>query len=143
MVDSEGNDVVEETTTGVTVVDATAGKVQYDFQDADVDEAGDYYGYFIVKDASGESHTFPPGDEGIHFLVTELEPPEATVAGITAEDIANLAKSPRKVQTDEGTVTERSVDELIKADRYAKANEIGDEPLHGLRVSRFKPAGPV
>ena len=63
---------------------------------------------------------------------------------MTIEDsIEELAAAPRRVSTDEGTVMERSIDELIKADQYLKANDIGDSPLHGLRVSRCKPAGPV
>ena len=62
---------------------------------------------------------------------------------ISQNDIEDLGKSPRKVTTDEGTVTERSVDELIKADQYGSVKQVGDNPLHGLRISRCKPGGPV
>ena len=62
---------------------------------------------------------------------------------ISDDNIEELAKAPKKTVTDEGSVEERSIDELIKADKYNKANSIGDDPLHGLRISRFKPAGPV
>lgn len=62
---------------------------------------------------------------------------------ISQQDIEDLGKSPQKVSTDEGTVEERPIDELIKADQYASAKQVGDVPLHGLRISRFKPAGPV
>ena len=62
---------------------------------------------------------------------------------ISSSDIEDLGKSPKKTVTDEGSVEERPIDELIKADQYNKANTIGDDPLHGLRISRFKPGGPV
>ena len=38
----------------VTIVDASAGKVQYDFQNVDVDTAGTYYAYFILNDSDGQ-----------------------------------------------------------------------------------------
>lgn len=60
---------------------------------------------------------------------------------INDSDFEDKADSPKKVQTDEGMVEERSVDELIKADQYTKARQAGDGPLHGLRISRFKPGG--
>lgn len=62
---------------------------------------------------------------------------------ISQQDIEDLGKAPQRVTTDEGTVEERPVNELIKADQYAAAKQVGDEPLHGLRISQFRPAGPV
>lgn len=62
---------------------------------------------------------------------------------ITDSDIEAAGKGPKRVTTDEGTVEERSIDELIKADQYASTKSVGDEPLHGLRISRFKPRGAV
>lgn len=59
------------------------------------------------------------------------------------DKIEELAEAPRKVETEEGTVSERSMDEIIKADKYLKSNSAPDGPLHGLRISKFKPAGPV
>jgi hypothetical protein len=58
-------------------------------------------------------------------------------------DVEELAKSPRRVTTDEGTVVERSVKEAIEAEAHVAAAEVGSDPLHGLRISRCKPAGPV
>jgi len=60
---------------------------------------------------------------------------------ITDADFEDKADSPKRVTTDEGTVEERSVDELIKADQYNKARARNDGPLHGLRISRCKPGG--
>ena len=58
-------------------------------------------------------------------------------------DIEELAKAPLRVTTDEGTVVERSLKELMDAETHLAAEEVGDDPLHGLRISRCKPAGPV
>jgi len=58
-------------------------------------------------------------------------------------DIQEQALAPKKTVTDEGSVEERNIDDVIKAKRYLDANQIGDSPLHGLRISRFKPGGPV
>lgn len=58
MYDSAGTVVVSETTTGVTVSEAATGKVDYDFQSANVATPGAYYGYFVVYDGSETDH-FP------------------------------------------------------------------------------------
>ena len=58
MVDDAGVDVIAQTGTGVTVTDASAGEVQYDFSAAGVDTAGRYYGYFVVLDGAESDH-FP------------------------------------------------------------------------------------
>lgn len=65
MVASDGTSIVAETTTGVTVTDATNGKVQYDLQAADVTAitakgAGTYYAWFRVYSGS-EYDTYPVG----------------------------------------------------------------------------------
>lgn len=62
---------------------------------------------------------------------------------ITDSEISDAAKNPKRVTTDEGTVEERSVSELIEAQKHANANTGIDSPLHGLRISRFKPNGTV
>jgi len=62
---------------------------------------------------------------------------------ITDDTIAELAASPRKITTDEGVVEERSIDEIIKADQHLGNKNVTDQPLHGLRISRFKPGGSV
>jgi len=58
MVNEYGEEVQAKTATGVTVTDAANGKVQYDFSSGSVDEAGTYYGYFVVT-ISGEFDTYP------------------------------------------------------------------------------------
>jgi hypothetical protein len=59
---------------------------------------------------------------------------------MTIEDMAN---TPKRVTTDEGTIVERSIKELIDAEMHEAAQEVPDQPLHGLRISRCKPAGPM
>jgi hypothetical protein len=60
LVNSAGTVIVNEATTGVTVTDATNGKVQYDFQTADVTTAGTFYGWFTVYSGT-EKDTYPAG----------------------------------------------------------------------------------
>lgn len=61
---------------------------------------------------------------------------------IEPEDIEDLAATPKRVRTDEGTVEERSVDELVKADRYAKQKAANAVPW-GMRIAKIKPQGNI
>ena len=70
MVDEDGTDVVAETTTGVSVTDATSGQVQYDFAPADVDTAGTFYGWFRVY-SDDEYDTYPAGGRKLCILMVE------------------------------------------------------------------------
>ncbi len=72
MVDSENSVKVAETATNVTVTDATAGEVQYDVQDDDVDEEGTFNAYFIVEDGSSRQEMFPAelGEFQINIMAT-------------------------------------------------------------------------
>ena len=56
---------------------------------------------------------------------------------VTSTEITDLGKSPQRVTGDEGTVEERSVDELIKADRYASAKDTTSVP-YGIRAARIR-----
>lgn len=58
-------------------------------------------------------------------------------------DHEETAATPKRVTTDEGTVEERPIKEAIEAEQYEAAKSAPSKPLHGLRVSRFRPAGPV
>ena len=62
MTDSEGDIVVDETETGVTVVTSASGLVQYAFADADVAVAGTYDAWFRVY--SGTKFDTYPSDGG-------------------------------------------------------------------------------
>lgn len=58
-------------------------------------------------------------------------------------DIANLLAAPEYTRTDEGSVKERSVDELIKADAYLKGTASGNAVPWGLRIAKSKPSGTI
>lgn len=72
MVAEDGTVVVPETSTGVTVVTASEGKVKYDFAAEDVDEAGVFYAWFRVADTGGETDTFPRGGRQFKIIIHEL-----------------------------------------------------------------------
>lgn len=144
MFDPDGDVIValpSGVTSNVTVTDPDLAYVEYDFVANDVDEAGDFYGYFKVYDNTGaEPETFPASDDAI--LIRIFDPAQVRTTPdpnvITAQSIADLARSPRRVRTVEGTVEERSVNELIKAEQYLAAKEAGPVPW-GMRVAKTKP----
>lgn len=139
MVSEAGLVVVAETTTGVTISDATSGYVEYDFQTGDIDEAGNYYLFAHVY-SGGEKDTYPPN--GLKVVAYD---PEADRTPIPSSefDILDIVRSPKRTRTDEGTVEERPIDELIAADRYAKASEAQGAVPYGLRIAKTKPPGTV
>lgn len=61
---------------------------------------------------------------------------------ITDQEFEDQAQSPKQVRTDEGQVLERSVNEMIDADRYVAAKSVSAVPW-GLRIARSKPGGTV
>ncbi len=63
-------DKVALTETGVTVTDAAAGEVQYDFQAADVNTAGKFFAFFVIDD-SGKLETFPPDGDKLMVIVDD------------------------------------------------------------------------
>lgn len=63
MVADNGTIKRDWTATGASIVDGDDGQVQYDFQAADVDTAGIFWGWFRVG-TGGEWHTFPVAGEG-------------------------------------------------------------------------------
>lgn len=56
------------------------------------------------------------------------------------KEIEELATAPRKTAGDEGTVEERSVSELIEADRYVASKGATKSP-YGLRMARIRKPG--
>jgi hypothetical protein len=69
MVDKNGTVVVDWA--AATVVSASAGTVKYVFQDADVDTAGKFYGYFRTV-SSGDYATYPADHYGIPITIHAL-----------------------------------------------------------------------
>ena len=59
---------IAQTSTGVTVVTAASGTVNYDFSAGGVDTAGVYWGTFVVIQ-SGEEDSFPVAQQGLKILI--------------------------------------------------------------------------
>lgn len=59
---------------------------------------------------------------------------------ISPDDIVEAAKAPKRVTGDEGTVEERSVEEMIEADRYEKAQDATSPPF-GMRMAKIRYPG--
>jgi hypothetical protein len=58
-------------------------------------------------------------------------------------DVNELSAAPKKIRTDEAMVEERSVDELIEADRYHLEKNSATHAPFGLRIARSVPRGTV
>ena len=145
MVDADGQVKVAETAGNVSVSNAAAGEVEYDFQAADVDQPGTFYAYFHVYgtdpdvDPNAERDTYP-SKEGVPVLITATTEDRNSPESI---DVVGMANAPKKVRTEEGSVEERSVSELIEADRYQQSKTSADKPPWGARIARTKPGGTV
>jgi len=74
----------------------------------------------------GTVHPSPKEDKGKPMAIED-------------SDIEALGQTPKRVRTEEGTVEERSVQELIDADRYAKTKTAVDAVPWGMRIARSKP----
>lgn len=61
---------------------------------------------------------------------------------ISDDELEDQAATPKQVRTDEGQVLERSVNELIDADRYVGARNATAVPW-GMKIARTKPGGTV
>jgi len=62
---------------------------------------------------------------------------------ITTTDIDDAGKEPKRVRTDEGTVEEKSIGDLIAADRYSNAKATAGAVPWGISIARGKPQGTV
>lgn len=72
MVDDNGVTKVAETEDNVTVTDAANGKVQYDFQTADVNTAGTFWAWFAVYDSGGtERDSFPVSGKKLRVEIAD------------------------------------------------------------------------
>lgn len=62
---------------------------------------------------------------------------------ISEDEIEAAGQTPKRTRTDEGTVEERPIDELIKADQYAAGKQSVTGVPWGMRIARTKPGGTV
>ena len=65
---ADGTTKISTTSTGVTVVTAASGTVNYDFSSGGVDEAGVFWGTFIVTE-SGDNDSFPVMQQGLRIVI--------------------------------------------------------------------------
>ena len=65
---ADGTTKINATSTGVTVVTAASGTVNYDFSSGGVDEAGVFWGTFIVTE-SGDTDSFPVMQQGLKIVI--------------------------------------------------------------------------
>lgn len=65
---ADGTTKVAMTDTGVTVVTAASGAVDYDFQSGGVDAAGVYLGTFVVTSAT-ETDSFPVKQQELRIII--------------------------------------------------------------------------
>lgn len=144
MYDNDGIVIIPRTAVGVTVTNAINGEGEYDFQNAalpdhtDVDDYPDgrpYYAYIYVYDADPgvEPDQYPPGGFQIVFFSPQRDQNVEPVI-----DIAAAAQAPKRSRTEEGSVEERSIDELIKADQYLKGQAVPDTVPWGIRMARIR-----
>jgi len=126
-----------ETDTGITVSDAAQGLVELDFPANAVDEAGIFYLFFKVYSGLSEPDTFPPDDTGVVLDLFDVAQDRQVAA--PSIDIIAAANTPERVRTVEGTVQERSIRELIEADRYNQTKNTPEAVPWGIRLARTKP----
>jgi hypothetical protein len=98
--------------------------------DADTETQGNVADLYPESSTPNVQVIGVPGTYDIDEPVPETPPPDAPT-------LAELMVSPKRTRTAEGTVEERTVDELIKADRY---NNPGPDAVPwGIRIARTKP----
>jgi len=62
---------------------------------------------------------------------------------LSQSEIDDAARNPKKMSGDEGSVEERSIDELIAAKREAEKASSLAQPHRGIYFSKAKPFGSV
>jgi hypothetical protein len=151
--DKDGNTIINGATCSISV--ASSGYVEYDFTAADyaamiADTASPLYlggeetfhGFFKVFPTGGsdQGDTYPEDQDGIAVEIFDPAKERTTPSPSISElSIIELAKSPRRVRTVEGTVEERSVREMILADQYTANKAAADTPPWGMRVAKTMP----
>jgi hypothetical protein len=65
---ADGTTKISATSTGVTVVTAASGTVNYDFSSGGVNEAGVFWATFVVTE-SGDTDSFPVMQQGLKIVI--------------------------------------------------------------------------
>lgn len=97
----------------------------------------------------------PPEDDTIGELVDETVADlqgqiddinsQLIVGTLSVEDaqLQEIALGPQRTTTEEGTVEERPIKDLIDADKYLLQKQASDSPPWGIRMARVAPGGAV
>ena len=59
----------------------------------------------------------------------------------TQDEIDDLTTAPVRTTTEEGTVEERDMEDLIKGDQYSAVKGNADLPPWGIRAAKIRPGG--
>lgn len=73
---ADGTTEIAETNTGVTVVTAGSGTVNYDFSSGGVDTAGIYRAFFVVYDATETDHFPVAGNDLLVYIDSDTQTAE-------------------------------------------------------------------
>lgn len=65
------------------------------------------------------------------------------MAEINAEQIAENAAAPKRAQDAAGSMEQFSIDEQIKADRYAKEASLKSKSKLPIRLAKIRPGGAI
>lgn len=57
----------------------------------------------------------------------------------TQEEVDELVTAPKRTTTEEGTVEERTVNELVKGDQYSSVKATVDQSPFGIRFAKIRP----
>lgn len=60
---------------------------------------------------------------------------------VDEDTIEDLVTSPERVTTDEGTVKERPIGDVIKGEVYVNQKAVSGKPPHGLFLSKIRYPG--
>jgi len=75
--------------------------------------------------------------DGFSMPIPILVPADLT------QTIVSAALTPQQMSGDAGSVLQRSLDDLIKADKYVKTQTASVKPMAGIRLNRTIPSGSV
>ncbi len=128
----ETDGTVKTAAVEATIVLATAGTVEYDFQAADVETAGTFFAYFITVDG-GEEDTFPVKSGDLAVIVQDTVPVDAAIESSYPTLRTEIADYLGWTRNGEWSVDERArLDSILNSGYRQFINPV---PLEGESVA--------
>lgn len=59
--------------------------------------------------------------------------------GLTETQLEDAALAPQRTTTEEGTVEEHDLDDLVKADQYLSGKQACSSPPWGMKIAKARP----